>query len=410
MNILSRDIIKKLEIIKEADIIVGITDLHDDTSIARVIKAVSFGLAKYFPEQKALIIKSGGKDDELFRNLDIYEERELNFIYTSFIPVHRLIIEQPVERSNFLKGLFYASDMLNASACVVLRGDLQSINPEWIEGLVAPVIKGDYDYISPVYVIHQNDGLINNNFVYPLIRSLFGTDIRYPGTGDYAMSVDLARSFLEKELWDMDIDIWVATAAAGEGFETGQVFLGSKLIDKFDTIQDMKQKFIKTSETLFHLMKLYKEIWTNCEEEKHLTDFGYHYKISPPPVSLNKNEIISEGEESFKEYKNSIKKVLSKDTFNKIEHIFSSPGGASSFPVELWVKILFEYASYISLHGRELSKSIVPLFFLRISSLIEDGEISPDELQKRLNSEYNLFINTKSSLNTETDKKISKKL
>jgi hypothetical protein len=28
------------------------------------------------------------------------------------------------------------------------------------------------------------------------------------------MSADLARSFLEKELWDMDIDTWVAIAAA----------------------------------------------------------------------------------------------------------------------------------------------------------------------------------------------------
>ncbi len=398
MNILSRDIIKKLEIIREADIIVGITDLHDDTSVARVIKAISFGLAKYFPDQKALIIKSGGKDDELFRNLDIYEDRELNFIYTSFMPVHRLIIEQNTERDNFLKGIFYASDMLNASACMILRGDLQSINPEWVEGLLTPVIKGDYDYISPVYVIHQNDGLINNNLVYPLIRSLFGTAIRYPGAGDYAMSADLARSFLEKELWNMDTDIWVATAAAGEGFETGQVFLGHKYIDKFDTIRDMKQKFIKTSETLFHLMKVYREVWVNCEEEKHLTNFGYHYKISPPPVSLNKNEIISEGEESFKEYRSSIKKVLSKDTFNAVEQILCSRGDTSSFSIDLWIKVLFEYASYISLHGEELSKSIVPLFFLRISSLIEDREISPDGVQNRLNSECNLFIKMKDSL------------
>ncbi len=397
MNILSRDMMMKLEIIREADIIVGITDLHEDTSVARVLKAVSFGLAKYFPDQKALIIKSGGKDDGIFSNLDIYEDRELNFIHTPFMPVHRLITDQNMERNNFLKGLFYASDMLNASACMILRGDLRSINPEWIEGLLSPVIKGDYDYISPLYIIHQNDGLINDNLVYPLIRSLFGTDIRYPGAGDYAMSADLARSFLEKELWDMDIDTWVAIAAAGEGFEIGQVFLGNKYIEKFDKIQDMKQKFIKTSGTLFHLMKIYREVWTNCEEEKHLTNFGYHYKISPSPVSLNKNEIIAEGEKSFKEYRSSIKKILSHDTFNTVEQIFSSQH-TSSCPADLWVRILLEYASYISLHGEEPSKSIVPLFFLRISSLIEDREMSPDEVQNRLNSDYNLFIKMKDFL------------
>ena len=402
MNILSRDIMIKLDIIKEADIIVGITDLYEDTSIAEVLKAVSLGLAKYFPDQKALIIKSGGKDDRLFSNIDIYEDRELNFIYTPFIPVHRLIIEHNMERGNFLKGLFYASDMLNASACMILRGDLQSINPEWIEGLLTPVIKGDYDYISPVYVTHQNDGLINNNLVYPLIRSLFGTDIRYPGAGDYALSVDLARSFLEKDLWNMDIDLdtWVATTAAGEGFETGQAFLGNKYIDKFDTIQDMEQKFIKKSETLFHLMKIYREVWANCEEEKNLNNFGYHYKSSPFPVSLNKDEIITEGEKSFKEYRSVIKKILSKDTFDMVGHALPSSGDESSFPTDLWIKVLFEYASYLSVHDEDykLSKSIAPLFFLRISSLIDDREISPDEVQDRLNSECNLFIRMKNSL------------
>jgi len=396
MNILSRDIMIKLEIIREADIIVGITDLHEDTSVARVLKAVSFGLAKYFPDQKALIIKAGGKDDGVFSNLDIYEDRELNFIYTSFIPVHRLIMDQNMGRGNFLKGLFYASDMLNASACMILRGDLLSINPEWIEGLLTPVIKGEYDYISPVYVIHQNDGLINNNLVYPLIRSLFCTDIRFPGAGDYAMSVDLARSFLEKDLWNMDIDTWVATAAAGEGFETGQVFLGNKYIDKFDTIQDMRQKFIKTSETLFHLMKIYREVWANSEEEKYITDFGYHYKISPSPVSLNRVEIKAEGEKLFHEYRSSIKKILSKDTFNRVEEV--SQGKGPSFSADLWTEVVFEYASYVSIHGEEVLKSMVPMFFLRISSLIEDREISPDEVMNRLNSECNLFIKMKDSL------------
>jgi hypothetical protein len=404
MNILSRDIMMKLDIIREADIIVGITDLYEDTSIAKVLKAVSLGLAKYFPDQKALVIKSEGKseDDRLFCNLDIYEDRELNFIYTPFIPVHRLIIEKNIEKGNFLKGLFYASDMLNASACMILRGDLQGINPEWIEGLLTPVIKGDYDYISPVYVIHQNDGLINDNLVYPLIRSLFGTDIRYPGAGDYALSTDLARSFLEKDLWNMDIDIdtWVATTAAVEGFETGQAFLGNKYLDKFDTIKDMGQKFTKNSETLFHLMKIYREIWANCEEEKYLTNFGYHYKISPSPVCLNKDEIITEGEKSFKEYRSVIKKILSKDTFDLVEHVLSYPGDGKSFPADLWIKVLFEYISYLSLHGEDykLSKSIVPLFFLRISSLIEDREISPDQVQNRINSECNLFIKMKDSL------------
>ncbi|MEQ8186460.1 MAG: hypothetical protein ABRQ39_00695 [Candidatus Eremiobacterota bacterium] len=396
MNILSRDIMIKLEIIREADIIVGITDLHEDTSVARVLKAVSFGLAKYFPDQKALIIKAGGKDDGVFSNLDLYEDRELNFIYTSFIPVHRLIMDQNMERGNFLKGLFYASDMLNASACMILRGDLRSINPEWIEGLLTPVIKGEYDYISPVYVIHHNDGVINNNLVYPLIRSLFCTDIRFPGAGDYAMSVDLVRSFLEKDLWNMDIDTWVATAAAGEGFETGQVFLGNKYIDKFDTIQDMRHKFIKTSETLFHLMKIYREVWANSEEEKYLTDFGYHYKISPSPVSLNRVEIKAEGEKLFHEYRSSIKKILSKDTFNRVEE--ASQGKESSFSADLWTEVIFEYASYVSIHGEEVMKSMVPMFFLRISSLIEDREISPDEVRNRLNSECNLFIKMKDSL------------
>ena len=51
---------EQLERISNADIIVGIPSFNNARTIGHVVRAVHAGLAKYFPEQKAIIINSEG--------------------------------------------------------------------------------------------------------------------------------------------------------------------------------------------------------------------------------------------------------------------------------------------------------------------------------------------------------------
>ncbi|HPZ09896.1 MAG TPA: hypothetical protein PL110_17525 [Candidatus Eremiobacteraeota bacterium] len=377
MDNLPRHIMVKLEHIQEADIVIGIGSLNKNTSLKDVIKALSLGLAKYFPDYKAVLINatfnSLKSENQIFLTLDPYEDRELNFIYTSFMPVHRILIEEELNRKKFLRAVFQTADILNCDACAIVGGDLECINPEWVEALLTPVIKVNYDYISPVYITHRYDALIVNHLVYPITRSLYGVELRYPAGGDYGFSIDLVRTFLEKDIWntDIDIDIWMYTCAIGEGFELGQTFLGSKYIDEYCNISEMAETFRKNLASIFRLMKIYRDIWSNCEEEKHIASFGYNYKIIPKTIYLNLEEIKSEGNKKIEKFKSIIRRILSENTFSHVEQVLSQKE-IIFFPADLWIKIIYEYSSYMLFHPDDynLLESIIPLFLFYIFSSV----------------------------------------
>jgi|GEM_PF-2696726 len=59
----------QLEEIGKTDILVGIPSYNNERTIAHVVRAVQYGLIKYFPKQRALIINSDGGSTERTREI-----------------------------------------------------------------------------------------------------------------------------------------------------------------------------------------------------------------------------------------------------------------------------------------------------------------------------------------------------
>ena len=101
---LSREIMKRLDIIQDADIIIAI-DSNGKYEIYN-LEVIAAGLAKYFPDLKTVIVKKSDNKvmDTDFLTFDPYSKRELNFIYTPFIPVHKILLtyEEQMDRKKFL--------------------------------------------------------------------------------------------------------------------------------------------------------------------------------------------------------------------------------------------------------------------------------------------------------------------
>ena len=79
-----------------------------------------------------------------------------------------------------------------------------------------PILKGGYDFVAPLYARYKYDGTITNTVTYPLTRALYGHRIRQPIGGDFGVSGDLVRHYLELDDWTEDIskfgiDIWMTT-------------------------------------------------------------------------------------------------------------------------------------------------------------------------------------------------------
>ena len=101
----------ELNAIGQADIVVGIPSFNNALTIGHVVKAVQAGLAKYFPDSRAVLINSdgGSKDDtaRIVREINpcdhfksVFIPCEGNFIQNLSVPYHGI----PGKGSAFIAG------------------------------------------------------------------------------------------------------------------------------------------------------------------------------------------------------------------------------------------------------------------------------------------------------------------
>src|SRR3972149_9166753 len=134
----------QLEEIKEADILVGIPSYNNARTIGHVVRAVTAGLAKYFPGAKAVLVNSdGGSTDgtqEAVKRVQIEDFRTILIMHPVH-PVYKIVTPyhgNPGKGSTFWT-IFGAARLLNAKACAVVDSDLRSITPEWMDLLLTPI-------------------------------------------------------------------------------------------------------------------------------------------------------------------------------------------------------------------------------------------------------------------------------
>ncbi|MGZ8382925.1 MAG: glycosyltransferase, partial [Nitrospira sp.] len=174
------------------DILVGIPSFNNVETIGHVVRAVSAGLAKYFPQARAVLVNSDGGSTDGTQDVVAQAVVDLKtlFIGDQQSSLHKIITPYhgiPGKGSAF-RTIFEIARRLKAKACAVVDSDLRSITPEWIELLVSPVFEQGFDYVAPYYLRHKYDGTITNSIVYPLTRTLYGHRIRQPIGGDFGFS------------------------------------------------------------------------------------------------------------------------------------------------------------------------------------------------------------------------------
>jgi glycosyltransferase involved in cell wall biosynthesis len=382
---------RNVEEIEHADIVVGIPSFNNERTIGHVVRAAEYGLAKYFPNMKAVLINSdGGSKDrtkEVVKDTVVYHN------------LHTLLIDHPVSpaaqviatyngipgKGSALRAIFEVADRLGVKVCVLLDSDLRSVTPEWIELLARPIIRRGYDYVSPYYSRHKYDGTITNMIVYPLTRALYGKRVRQPIGGDFGISRRLIRSYLEKGAWETDvarfgIDIWMTTVAINEGFRICQAFLGAKIHDAKDPSQSLGPMFKQVVATVFRLMKNYEDRWKEVKESAPTAMYGFISEVYPEPVEVTLGPMIEGFKSGLKEYVGLWKGFLPRERIDELSQIASLEMGEFHFPVEVWVKTVYDFASGFN-KAREADRerivdSMTALYFGRVASfVIESREL-----------------------------------
>jgi glycosyltransferase involved in cell wall biosynthesis len=408
MTIERKEIGDWIDEVKSTDILVGIPSYNNARTIGHVVRAVQAGLAKYFPDRKAVLINSdGGSTDgtmEVVQNEVIEDMSSLlvthrtEHLFRLATPYHGL----PGKGSAF-KTIFEIAHSLGAKACAVVDSDLRSITPEWIELLIKPVISDQFDYVTPLYHRHKYDGTITNSIIYPLTRALYGKRVRQPIGGDFGFSGDLAGQYLTRDVWNTDvarygIDIWMTTTAIASGYRVCQAFLGAKIHDAKDPGADLSAMLYQVVGATLDLMETYPDIWKIVQGSSPVPVFGFQYAVGLEPVAVNLERMKERFRLGVRELMDIWKEFLPGDVIAYLKDI-SDLKDNFRISDEVWVRIIYSFAlaAHNQLMSKEhLLKSLTPLYIGRTASFVQEtADSDAKEVEDKIERLCGIFENEK---------------
>lgn len=396
-----RDWTKRVD---EVDILVGIPSFNNEDTISHVVEMTARGLAGHFPGKRAAVLVSDGG------SLDDTREQAESAAIPAGIERHVTIYRGIPGKGASLRAVFETATILKSSVCVVVDSDLRSISPEWVKLLAEPILNRQADYVTPYYIRHKYDGTITNHIVYPMVRALYGRQVRQPIGGDFGFSGELAVFYIREDVWESDvarfgIDVWMTTTALAENFKVAQTHLGTKIHDAKDPGTDLGPMFTQVVGTLLFMMGRYENCWMRVEGSSPVEIIGEAetvMKLEPLAVSLNK--LKREFHEGFNHFSGLYRQVLDPTNFGALREVVKvlAETDEVTFPADLWARILYDFAFIFQLwnrNRRRLVSMLVPLYFGRTAAYCQEvASMEAEEAEQVVEAQAAVFEREKSYL------------
>ena len=426
-----------------ADIMVGIPSYRNAATIGYVVRAAQAGLVQYFPDLRPILVNAdAGSPDGTQR---VVVETEPPGYVEEILLVHptnrldRVSLTYPEVdgiggKGAALRTLFEMAAALQVEALVVVDSDLRSIVPEWIELLAGPIMKGGYDYVTPLYARHKYDGTITNTVTYPVTRALYGHRIRQPIGGDFGVSGDLIRYYLEQDSWTPDvsrfgIDIWMTTTALTGGFAVCQTRLGAKIHDPKDPGSDLGPMFRQVVGTLMTMARDNAARWLSITGSHDVPAYGFERYADPAPLEVNTLRLLAQFHSGSLTLADTWARIIRPDNCKQVLALAAEAGtlaeaaahrlglgresgegtadsmpstdvlsdavAAFHFPDDLWAHVFYDLlvsASFGDVELERLVAAFVPIYFGRVGSLvIEDRRLSEEQAEEHVERQAREF-------------------
>jgi glucosylglycerate synthase len=397
---------------QQADLLVGIPTYNSAATIEPVTRAIVAGLTKYFPDAVAVMLNAdcGSHDGTpaIWDQLIVPTPAKDVIAESAPRPEKTLLpLEAVADKRAAYKLILQRAQDLKVSACAIVDPDVRSIEPEWIDALLAPVTKDGYDYVAPLYRRHKYDGTITNSILYPLTAALYGKRLRQPIGGDFGLSPKLAAHCLGKNVWNealtsQGIDLWMTTIAAADSFRVCQAFLGPKVPVTKGHEPDLPTMLAAVVGTAFLLMEQYQARWMEIRHSENVPTFGMQFEQDTQSAHVQVDRMVKALRQGLRDLLPVWEIILSEDALAELVQLGWQDPEDFRFPDDLWVRIIYDFAlGYHEqvLHRDHLLKSLTPLYLGKTASFIlETRTSSSAQIAENIESLCRQFEGMKSYL------------
>ena len=366
---------RRIEKIDQTDIVVGIPCYNNDSTIAYVVDMVSEGIAQHFPDLRAVIIISdGGSTDD---TREVAKEKTVYPYIEKFVTIYRGI----PGKGSALRMILEAASFLKSKACLLFDADLRSITPDWVKSLADPVLIHGHDFVAPVYSRYKYDATITNNIAYNLTRALYGKRVRQPIGGDFGLSYAMVDYYYncEHEIWMTDIakfgiDIWMTTTAIVGGQSLCQAYLGTKIHDVKDPLENLGPMYRQVVYPIFELMEKNAGKWKEISGSHSIPTYGEPVMKEPEAFSVDLPGMVENFKERFGNLSALWEKIINPQSFAMLKGLIRKRKIENFLmPTEDWAKIVYDFAATFHRWKKD-RKNLVdimrPLYYARVASFI----------------------------------------
>lgn len=425
----------EVERLGNADVMVGIPSFKNAATIGYVVRAAQAGLVQYFPDLRPVLVNADAGSPDGTQRV-VVETEPPDYVEQILLvrprnKLQRISLTYPEVdgvggKGAALRTIFGIADALKVQALVVVDSDLRSIVPEWIELLAGPILKGGFDFVAPLYSRYKYDGTITNTVTYPLTRALYGLRIRQPIGGDFGVSGDLIRHYLNEPDWTPDIsrfgiDIWMTTSALTGGFAVCQTRLGAKVHDPKDPGVDLGPMFSQVVGTMLRSTERHAERWLDVQGSHDIPVYGFERIIDPPPLVVDTLRLMQQFAAGRLTVPEVWQRTFTPENLAPLEALADEAGRAVDeatradrpapldtsgfhFSDELWARLIYD--ACVANRDRVLATdrlvaALAPLYFGRVASLIlETRDLTTDQAESFVERQARAFETAKSYLVT----------
>ncbi len=255
-----------------------------------------------------------------------------------------------------------------AVAVAIVAAEPHDQSIDWLERLLAPVVEGGVDFVCPTYRRHRTDGAINTGIVAPLIRTLYGRQLRQPLGTEAAISSALARRLLADEDWrrrpaEAGSDAWLVAKVLGSDARVAQAWLGAWPRPSAGP-EDLSETLTRALGLVFGEMERSADQWQRTGPSRPVPTLGSG-GFEPGGERPDPARLFQAFARGLRDLLPVWGLVLPPATLLELQRHAARPIEAGGLPDELWARAIFDFSvAHLvrRVERRQLLRSLAPLY------------------------------------------------
>ncbi len=392
---LPREALRRIRLLRRADLLIGIPSHRNGRTIAEVVDAVLEGIRTYLGGYQIVLMNAdGGSSDNTVRH---FREADLPPNVEPFW----IEYQGPNGKGTAIRAILEAAGRLEVKACLVLEARAPGIKPEWLPALINPVLQGD-QAVMGCYQRSAYDAALTDNLVYPFLRVFLGSDLREPLAGEFCVSGAVATELAAYDVWEthvsrFGINVWLAIYALTEQVRLAQVDLGYRGPGGGEPAATADPRFLHTFGTLFRLLTVNRRTWMSLAQPLSAPFRGARAGYDRVPPGPDHAEVLlSAFREGSHTYEEEWRAILEEQTLDEVLALREQPADEFDFADRLWARVVYEFATVYNKGEGDPDKAaeaLLPLFYARSASYIRRGRaLSPAQRETLVQGLVDAFV------------------